>query len=829
MYGAWGGYGGAQAAQQQLAGYQRQQAAAYGQAGAAALAQQVAQSAPAPQADAEVGDASVIQVQNCAHPVVGPIVNGTYNKGQENHGRPTYLRDQKAVTSPGTTSDVMAYFWDERDGAALCGWWLGAKVGGDQAWGYNPSKSMTPPTSGWRVPHNGPADPALSVVAAGPAGGGAAGSGDLVGGTRHIVVSGVSHDNVAKYLNGAYTVCGENHGKPAYKKDAQVSGLDTILYFWDARDGQSFSGWWFGPEVGGDKVMAHSSRDTQTPPMKGWSVPHNGPADPAVSVMPAGPPAGLGTAGMPQQQGSMLQQQQQMQMPQHERQALMMQQKRQEQEAKLMQQQAALKQRQEQMMEARRKAAEEAAKKLQDEKARSLDMQKRQQDMMVEKRKQQEASAKITAVVARVRQATPDNLEDMQKQLEEVQAELENCGPHREKLQAECDSALKQALEQVGGAKDKVKETENTLETIVKHVGFAEVRLQSFHKDVDGLPIAKSLKFEEDLQKYIQDARTKIGIIQKQIATLTEGVPERLQLFISNSAAEMSTKAETLLPRLKEAEEPAQKARDSVADQVAQLEDEVAGLIKYHQRIKRLDNDSLFVEVDTKKDNKVDRAEFCKFFSCCEKDPVVANAGSGDDASGKKRALTKWPGEEELEVVFKRIEQDAEGCISRATFLQFLAEYMKVVKATAITSEMGMKGHTLRRVLPGEAVEVLEGPVRDDLVQTLRIRARTLTDSVEGWVTIESNTGSAFLVEGGKVFKFKVGEKGTMFTDSFKYKIKVSNRKLKEGEILESRDCAQKDVLSGLTRMKVTLKSEGKQGWVTVVGNQNQVFIHPTV
>mmetsp|Transcript_11925 Transcript_11925/g.31918 ORF Transcript_11925/g.31918 Transcript_11925/m.31918 type:complete len:526 (+) Transcript_11925:1-1578(+) len=524
---------------------------------------------------------------------------------------------------------------------------------------------------------------------------------------------------------------------------------------------------------------------------------------------------------------------QQMQMQQHQSQAqqqqMLMQQKRKEQEAKLMAQQAAVKQRQEQMMEARRKAAADAAQKLQEEKARSLEMQKRQQEMMMEKRKQQEASAKITAVVARVRQATPDNLEEMQKQLEEVQKELENCGPHREKLQAECDSALKQAIEQVGGAKDKVKETENTLETIVKHVGFAEVRLQSFHKDVENLPIARALKLEEDLQKYIQDARTKIGVIQKQIATLTEGVPERLHLFISNSAADMSTKAETLEPRLKAAEEPAQKARDAVADLVAQLEDEVSGLIKYHQRIKRLDNDSLFAEVDTKKDNKVDKAEFCKFFSCCEKDPVVANAGSGNDASGKKRALTKWPGEEELDVVFKRIEQDAEGYISRSIFLKFLAEYMKVVKATAITSEMGMKGQTLRRVLPGEAVEVLEGPVRDDLVQTLRIRARTLTDSLEGWVTIESNTGSAFLVEGGKVFKFKVGEKGTMFTDDFKYKIRVSNRKLKEGEVMESRDCAQKDELSGLMRMKVTLKSNGKQGWVTVVGNQNQVFVHPTL
>eukprot|EP00913_Durusdinium_trenchii_P019400 g18238.t1 len=28
--------------------------------------------------------------------------------------------------------DVLIYFWDERDGPELCGWWIGPKVGGDQ-------------------------------------------------------------------------------------------------------------------------------------------------------------------------------------------------------------------------------------------------------------------------------------------------------------------------------------------------------------------------------------------------------------------------------------------------------------------------------------------------------------------------------------------------------------------------------------------------------------------------------------------------------------------------------------------------------------------------
>jgi hypothetical protein len=27
-----------------------------------------------------------------------------------------------------------------------------------------------------------------------------------------------------------------------------------MLYYWDDRDGSDFSGWWFGPKVGGDQA-----------------------------------------------------------------------------------------------------------------------------------------------------------------------------------------------------------------------------------------------------------------------------------------------------------------------------------------------------------------------------------------------------------------------------------------------------------------------------------------------------------------------------------------------------------------------------------------------
>merc|ERR1712151_854350 len=102
-----------------------------------------------------------------------------------------------------------------------------------------------------------------------------------------------------------------NHGRPTYKRNGQVGGLDVMLYFWDQRDGPNFCGWWFGPKVGGDQVWAyHNNKDAQTPPLTGWKVPYDGPVDPSLQLAVGG--AGGGQQ-MGQQRGGGFGQQMQMQ------------------------------------------------------------------------------------------------------------------------------------------------------------------------------------------------------------------------------------------------------------------------------------------------------------------------------------------------------------------------------------------------------------------------------------------------------------------------------------------------------------------------------------
>merc|ERR1740129_1371960 len=63
----------------------------------------------------------------------------------------------------------MVYFWDDRDGPGFCGWWFGPKVGGDQVWAYHAERnSSSPPSSGWKIPYDGPVDPTFAIASGRP-------------------------------------------------------------------------------------------------------------------------------------------------------------------------------------------------------------------------------------------------------------------------------------------------------------------------------------------------------------------------------------------------------------------------------------------------------------------------------------------------------------------------------------------------------------------------------------------------------------------------------------------------------------------------------------
>merc|ERR1712083_535572 len=79
---------------------------------------------------------------------------------------------------------------------------------------------------------------------------------------------------------GTYVQSQTNHARPVFKKEGSSGSVSVLIYFWDERDGPSFSGWWFGPKVGGDQVWAYNGDKAATaPPVGGWKVPWDGPVD----------------------------------------------------------------------------------------------------------------------------------------------------------------------------------------------------------------------------------------------------------------------------------------------------------------------------------------------------------------------------------------------------------------------------------------------------------------------------------------------------------------------------------------------------------------------
>jgi len=106
-----------------------------------------------------------------------------------------------------------------------------------------------------------------------------------------VVFSTAEKDEIGiRTLIGDYQEEGSNHGRKYYKKMGRIPGheeIDVYLYYWDERDGPSFSGWWFGNQVGGAQVWSRNIGKAPTPPRNGWTIPWDGDVKKELVVMNA--------------------------------------------------------------------------------------------------------------------------------------------------------------------------------------------------------------------------------------------------------------------------------------------------------------------------------------------------------------------------------------------------------------------------------------------------------------------------------------------------------------------------------------------------------------
>jgi len=306
-------------------------------------------------------------------------------------------------------------------------------------------------------------------------------------GPQPIVVSGCQNLTVANIIKGSYSPTGANHGKPVYKKDVVPGGVSVLIYFWDERDGPNFSGWWFGPKVGGDQVWAYNGKKAATaPPPNAWKVPWDGEVDPQLTLTykQAGAVAPGGMAGMrpgmvggPGAMGG--------------------------------QDPAA------QGREAERKRMQEEAKKRQSEREqeqlkKQAELKKKREDEE-QRRKEQAAALAVRKAIQKVRTATPENYDDLRAQLEEAQASnLEAMGSQAEKVSSEAEGALQQAQNRIDEVHQKRVEDDKKKVEAEKDKKEEEDKVVNFVKEATEKANAaqEKIKEAEEMAQKLEDLST---------------------------------------------------------------------------------------------------------------------------------------------------------------------------------------------------------------------------------------------------------------------------------------------------------------------------------
>jgi hypothetical protein len=147
----------------------------------------------------------------------------------------------------------------------------------------------------------------------------------------------------------------------------------------------------------------------------------------------------------------------------------------------------------------------------------------------------------------------------------------------------------------------------------------------------------------------------------------------------------------------------------------------VSAAIRKQMQAKGLSGEGLFDSM--KEGEKIPEAAFCKFLESLEGLSLTA---------------------EVAKLVCRQFEADG---ISKDTLMTHVVLYYKVIRPIAFTDVLDItKCNTLRKIDLGEVVELLEGPVTDEVNGITRVRAKALKGKpCEGWVTVCGNQGTTFL------------------------------------------------------------------------------------
>ncbi|CAK0799245.1 unnamed protein product [Prorocentrum cordatum] len=959
-------------------------------AGLAQLMQQQARQQPPQQQHDRGGaaaNASQLSVSGCAHATVGAIVRGSFTAVGQNHGKPSYKKDTQV-----NGLDVMLYFWDERDGQAFSGWWFGPKVGGDQVWAYHPSNTMTPPTTGWKVPCDGPVDPTFAISFGGQQqqqqqpqqSYGQQRAAPAAAGGMNAAMQAMQNQAMAQVMqNQAAAAAAQMQQKMLMEqqKQMQMKKIEDMK-----RQQEELKMKQMQQKVQREAELVKKRQEQTTlisirrviQKLRTVTPENFAEVKQEVEALLA---KELGNCGLQAQKiqdeakaGLQMaaEKVEKMEAVKREAQEKLAEAARRREEVQKLAEEL-LKELESLVDEAEKavKTLKDKAEPLKDAADMSIKLVEKNAKAVEEKgdiakaklkavsdfvkensakirvthkvpvgptavdtgaglakasarnsactkecnealvfaettvakmRKKAEAKKQMDALNATFAKFDKDGDGILSKpevktyartthkfavgdaamaQIFKILVEGDSKGVKRDdfqRLRVQVGIAREQAmdaerkkarLEKEAKMEELKKEVQGSIDAAAeaaKATGELVDKVQAASKEVVGkamqLNVEELDKEAEELDKLLEEAKESIAKSKETVTGLLTDVDEDIKAWMTQKAGEIKGRIHggprTSDQRLGKVAGSPNKLRDiakrKVAAEMEALEAKALSFLRYHQTESKLSRDELFKAVDADKDGKISEAEFVKFFVTCKRPPKPQDPKAKADADGEE-ALDTAPDDEGLQKVFKHfVDEDGEGFLTKERFASVVRHLMKVVTVSVLSKELKTDSEAVRKLESREVVEVLEGPMEDEVSKMKRVKVIAMRDGAEGYVTLAGNGGTVFLRDGGRLFKvlrevpmtdkFELDEApkqekpaqekpvagqpvpdGPVAAGPVSASAPDGVRKLKAGELIEVIEYPKKDEKSGSMRLKCKAKSDGHVGYATFQGNTGAVFM----
>eukprot|EP00441_Pelagodinium_beii_P018050 CAMPEP_0197658060 /NCGR_PEP_ID=MMETSP1338-20131121/45004_1 /TAXON_ID=43686 ORGANISM="Pelagodinium beii, Strain RCC1491" /NCGR_SAMPLE_ID=MMETSP1338 /ASSEMBLY_ACC=CAM_ASM_000754 /LENGTH=956 /DNA_ID=CAMNT_0043234561 /DNA_START=36 /DNA_END=2907 /DNA_ORIENTATION=- len=768
-----------------------------------------------PQQSGEVGEVAHIFVTGCTHGTVGPIVKGAYSKNGESHGKPIFKKSEKA-----NGNDVLLYYWHDETSLSFCGWWFGPVVGGEEVWAFHPSRTnKSPPTSGWKVPYDGPVDSTFIISAdkkrlmeekkqkQDAENKKRAEEKKAVGQIKTVLnkMKAVKaedfsslEEELKKVMEKELEACGAEKAKVKEECDKSIKEAQERLEKKKETQAKAepilkeLDGLVEAAEAAVKKLSSKASDadvkavDSKLQACQDLIKAHGTTLNSVEGVLPK---LFIRTS-----------------------------------ECKKLLKKAGSTSK---LAETMAKIAKYDANK--DGLLEKAELAKYAQGEFKFALAKETADAIFKKLAGGAKGIKKDNFHKLKVQVgiaREKAIDLEK-KKRREKREAEL-AELKVQL--------KAK-----LEEIAKTVPEAEEAVNQLKETTNALKTeAGKPKNSEEMVKKLDEIDEKSKAAKELIAKTKKSVTDVKEGADKDILAWLGREQQPIYSKLKQVEKMAAQngnhtrkmrlnADQKLKKELVKVQRHALEVLKQYQKDKDLSSEALFEQMSSKgEEPAVEEANFVSFLEKCFKEASEKKA----EGAEKKAENGETPSSEALRRVFAVWDESNAGVLNKERMTEILRNFKKVARKTVITDGVSIKdSKVVRQLEPGEVLELLGNPVSESEVDVMRVKSRAMNDGVEGFVTISGNQGTQYLEDGGGIFKVV---KETLLTESFEIeaeskeksqKIKDSERKLKPGEQVEVRTWMKKDEESGLIRMKCKAISDGTIGWATVKGNQGTVFL----